>query len=125
MGGAAGSTRKVGQGKEKAKKTRKERRKGKKGKDTEEEEAEESGTEDDVGWDRSDAERDDDPLADEQEVDELQSSSDDEHQELPFSAKPSMKYQRIVTMGLAGAAVPRKTSLRSRTLSSTVGGPVD
>ncbi|KAJ7866282.1 hypothetical protein B0H14DRAFT_3442551 [Mycena olivaceomarginata] len=67
-----------------------------KGTDTEEEEEE-------IRWDGSDAERDDDPLTDEEEdVDQLQSSTDDERRELPFSAKASLKYQHIVAVGQGG-----------------------
>jgi TATA-binding protein-associated factor Taf7 len=95
MGGVTGCRRKVEQrkGKEKTKEMRKERRKGKKGKETEEEEAEVSGMEEeDVGWDRSDPEHYNDMLANEEEVEKLQSSIENEHPELPFCAKPIMKY---------------------------------
>jgi hypothetical protein len=82
--GATGGTRKRGKGTDKRER-RKSKRKGWKGTDTEEEE--------EIRWDGSDAERDDDLLADEEEdVDQLQSSTDDECHKLPFSAKVSLKY---------------------------------
>jgi hypothetical protein len=90
--------RKRGKGPEKSK------RKGKKAKEAEEKEAEESGEEEEEesGWDRSEAERKDKLLANNNEdVNQLESSS-----ELPFSAKPSMRYQQIVAVGRAGAPAP-------------------
>jgi hypothetical protein len=119
------------------KKGRKEKRKGwdkdegknKRGKrraiDSEEEEAEDSGAggeDDKSGWgDGSEVERDD-----EEEVDELESSTcampvpsnepgDDERGALPFSAKSSTKYQRILAIGQAGRPtyVARPTSRKS------------
>ncbi|KAJ7902580.1 hypothetical protein B0H14DRAFT_3422075 [Mycena olivaceomarginata] len=83
--GATGGTRKRGKGADKRER-RKSKRKGRKGTDTEEEEEE-------IRWDGSDAERNNNPLADkEEDVDQLQSSTDDERRELPFSAKASLKY---------------------------------
>jgi hypothetical protein len=112
--GATGGTRKRGKGADKRER-RKSKRKGRKGTDTEEEEEE-------IRWDGSDAERDDDPLADEEEedVDQLQSSTDDERRELPFSAKASLKYQHIVAVGRAGGAGLRKRRPPPRVVSSAV-----
>ncbi|KAJ7801887.1 hypothetical protein B0H14DRAFT_3782301 [Mycena olivaceomarginata] len=87
---------------------------------------ESSEEEEDIGWDGSDAERDDDPLADEEEeVDQLHSSTDDEHRELPFRAKPSLRYQQIVAVGQAGAHVPQKRRSRASTVSSAMDESTD
>jgi hypothetical protein len=112
--GATGGTRKRGKGKGADKRERrKSKRKGRKGTDTEEEEEE-------IRWDGSDAEHDDDPLADEEEdVDQLQSSTD-ERRKLPFSAKASLKYQHIVAVGRAGGAGLRKRGPPPRVVSSAV-----
>ncbi|KAJ7690928.1 hypothetical protein B0H14DRAFT_2652235 [Mycena olivaceomarginata] len=92
--------------KKKAKEGEKDKRKAKKAKKrtgTEESEEEE---EEDVGWDGSDTVCDDDPLADEEEeVDQLQSSTDNEHCKLPFHAKPSLRYQQIAAKRLHPSTV--------------------
>ncbi|KAJ7717085.1 hypothetical protein B0H14DRAFT_3522099 [Mycena olivaceomarginata] len=118
--GATGGARKRRKGADKTQERRKNKRRGRKVTDTEEEEAEESG-EKEARWDGSDAERDDDPLADdEEEIDQLQSSTGDEGRELPFRAKPSLRYQRIVAVGRAGAPVLRKRGPRASIVSSAV-----